>query len=144
MPKYEHVLYVTLLKHNVENDINYVWRLCEQLKSRLGFALLIPTSTQSERYQESEHAFLNDHILKDAYEKLTAASRLLKVPQQDLYLHAGECLYKLLERLLSRTRPDLIILPSSLSFEERGHCYETIMDKGASILKLATTPVIAS
>ncbi|RNC76966.1 hypothetical protein DA717_12940 [Piscirickettsiaceae bacterium NZ-RLO2] len=143
MLKYEHILYVALLQHNIEDDINYIWQLSEILKSRLGFALLVPTLACSEKHQERQQAYLYDHILGNAYKKLTTIANQLKIPQQDLYLQAGECLYKLLSRLLSQTHPDLIIISPSLFSEEKGHSCGTIINKGISILKL-TAPVIKS
>ncbi|QGP53881.1 hypothetical protein PsalMR5_01315 [Piscirickettsia salmonis] len=136
MSKYEYSLYISPLKYNIEDDINYIQQLSERLKSRLALTLLIPAHKLPKKNQENEQTILNDQILEYAYEKLTAAGRLLKVSQQDLYLHTGECLYTLLGYALSYTRPDLVILPSSLSFEEEWHFYKTITDKGISILKL--------
>ncbi|WP_064005793.1 hypothetical protein [Piscirickettsia salmonis] len=100
--------------------------------------MLIPAPKLPKKNQENEQTALNDQILEYAYEKLTTTGRLLKISQQDLYLHTGECPYTLLEYALSCTRPDLVILPSSLSFEEEWHFYKTITDKGMPTLKLAS------
>ncbi|ERL61292.1 hypothetical protein [Piscirickettsia salmonis] len=136
MSKYEYSLYISPLKYNIEDDINYIQQLSERLKSRLALTLLIPARKPPKKNRENEQTVLDDKILEYAYEELTAAGRLLKISRQDLYLHTGECPYTLLECPLSYTRPDLVILPSSLSFEEEWHFYKTITDKGIPILKL--------
>ncbi|MGJ3495819.1 hypothetical protein ACR9PT_14835, partial [Piscirickettsia salmonis] len=84
MSKYEYSLYISPLKYNIEDDINYIQQLSERLKSRLALTLLIPAHKLPKKNQENEQTILNDQILEYAYEKLTAAGRLLKVSQQDL------------------------------------------------------------
>ncbi|QHS31739.1 hypothetical protein [Piscirickettsia salmonis] len=42
MSKYEYSLYISPLKYNIEDDINYIQQLSERLKSRLALTLLIP------------------------------------------------------------------------------------------------------
>lgn len=134
--KYEHILFVSLAKCNLDNDLDYLWQLSELMRSRLSYALLIPTLSNAKKLRDLEQTYLYGRVLQAASQKLITVGKKIKIPQQDLYLRSGECLFSLLENLLAITRPDLLILSSSFPKDEQSNIYQTAMNNNIAILRL--------